>query len=140
MPRIAEPKIEYRPRKRVWVVTLSGRKIDECVIREGCEAFVKGWREAREERRTAQSTETQEEPKVTSIAKDVLNQALCRKYFTYMGAAWSVSGSGYLFLLNCAENDEPIDLDLTDAREIKRAPTGTQPLIGRELRYESRSR
>ncbi len=63
-----------------------------------------------------------------------------RQYFTFMGAAWSVSPAGYRFLMERAENDEPIDLSLTDAREIKRAPARTQPLIGRNVRNENGSR
>jgi len=57
-----------------------------------------------------------------------------------MGAAWSVSPAGYRFLMERAENDEPIDLSLTDAREIKRAPAHTQPLVGRNVRNENGSR
>lgn len=116
MPRISSPKIEYRPSTRVWVVTLNGKKIDQCAVREGCEAFVKGWNELRG----------------TCVSH--------RKHFTFMGAAWSVSESGFRFLMECAENDEPIEVYLTDAREIKRAPAGTKPLIGRNVRNENGSR
>ena len=63
-----------------------------------------------------------------------------RVHFRYMGAAWSVSYSGWCFLHQAALNGEPIDLDLTDAREIKRATKGAQELVGLELRYEDSSR
>lgn len=59
-----------------------------------------------------------------------------RAHFYFMGAAWSVSEAGFRFLLQAAECDEPIELELTDAREIKRARPGTRQLIGRNLRRE----
>jgi hypothetical protein len=63
-----------------------------------------------------------------------------RIHFLYMGAAWSVSESGFRFLMEKAEAGEPFDVYVTGAREIKRARPGTQPLVGDELRDENRSR
>ena len=59
-----------------------------------------------------------------------------RVHFLFMGAAWSVSETGFRFLSEKADFDEPIDLELTDAREIKRARPGTRPLIGKNIRNE----
>ena len=63
-----------------------------------------------------------------------------RVHFHYMGAAWSVSYSGWCFLHHAALNGEPIELALTDARQIKRATKGAPQLQGDNLRYEGNAR